>query len=168
MEPHPVGVALRQDDDPGVRRRRGIAALAGFAIADFLAGALYQTGVLERLPDPPLPGVDSLGVMASRPAYLFGIPDTPIAIAANAVTMALAAAGGTARTGRPPIADVALGGVAIAGAAGAAAYMVAMARQRRICVYCVAAATAMTAIVPLAWPGLRSGLRRWRRAHSSV
>jgi len=164
MDAAPVGIALRGGDDESLRRRRRIAGLAGFAIADFLLGALYQTGVVRRLPDPPIRGVDSLGVMGSRVGYPFGIPDAPIAIVGNAITMALAGAGGTLQTGRRPVADVALGVATIGGAVAASGFMVAMARQRRVCVYCVAAASAMIAMAPLAWPGLRAGWRAlWRR-----
>lgn len=163
MRVEEIGRVIRTSNDADLRHRRKIAGLAGFAIADFLIGALYQTGVVRRIPDPRPRHVDSMGVMASAPGYPFGIPDTPLAIAFNSAIMALATAWGTKRSGRPAVADIALGLGALAGSAASVAYMVLMARQRRLCVYCIGASAAMIAIVPLAMPGLRRALRRLRR-----
>lgn len=58
------------------------------------AVALYQTGVLNRLPDPPLPCFDSARVTRSKQAYrLFGIPDGALGLASYGLTLALAATG---------------------------------------------------------------------------
>lgn len=57
------------------RRRRQTALLLG-ATAAMGVISLYQTGILRRLPDPPLPGVDSDSVDASGEAYGLCAPRT--------------------------------------------------------------------------------------------
>lgn len=80
MRAEEIGRVIRTSNDADLERRRKQDRWARrFAIADFLIGALYQTGVIRRIPDPKLRHVDSMGVMASAAGYPFGVPDTPIA-----------------------------------------------------------------------------------------
>lgn len=123
-----------------MNHRRMIMGLAGVAAVDFALGSLVQTGVIERLPDPPIPGVDSHAVMTSPAAYPFGIPDAPIALALNLGVIGLAAT----RRDRLLVAAV------LGGAVGVVRYAIEMVRLRRACAYCIVAGAAMLAMVPLA------------------
>ncbi|HEY3228628.1 MAG TPA: vitamin K epoxide reductase family protein [Roseiflexaceae bacterium] len=71
-------------------------SLANAALLAFLS--LYQVGILRRLPDPPLPLIDSNRVDAGRDAYArFWMPDGILGALAYLVTAALAAMGGKDR-----------------------------------------------------------------------
>ncbi len=60
------------------------------ALATLVPVALYQTGVLTRLPDPPLPIFDSERITTSRAARPLGIPDALLGLASFGTTLALA------------------------------------------------------------------------------
>jgi len=63
--------------------------------------ALYQTGVIRRMPDVSFPNFDSNKVMSSPQAYeILGMPDAPLAVASYAMTAGLAAMGGLERGGQ--------------------------------------------------------------------
>ena len=146
--------------DPGLRRRRWIGAIASGLATEFALIGLRQYGVVERVPDPPLPGVDSNAVITSPAAYPAGIPDAALAVAGCGALVILATAGGSERTGRPRWLDTILGLGALAGAAAGAYYVQDMIRvQKKLCVYCAAAAAGMFALVPLALPGALRALR---------
>lgn len=137
-------------------RRRSIVAFAVFAAVDFALGSLVQTGVIRRLPDPPIFGVDSHRVMTSPAAYPAGIPDTALALMHNGLVIALAgAASRTTNKSRRLTLDLMLAGAVVLGSLGVAHYLAEMIRLRRACVYCIAAAAAMLATVPLAFRNAR-------------
>ena len=82
------------------RRRRQTALLLG-ATAAMGVISLYQTGILRRLPDPPLPGLHSDRVDASGEAYqLLRTPDANLAIASYGATLALVGMGGATERAR--------------------------------------------------------------------
>lgn len=132
------------------RPHRVIAVLASFAALDFTLGSLVQTGVIRRLPDPPWRPFDSRAVMMSDAAWPRRIPDAPIALALQAAILALVGAARDARPARRRTIGRLLATASLAGALGAARYLIEMVRQRRVCIYCIAAASAMVAIAPLA------------------
>jgi len=138
--------------DPWTRTRRRIAALAGGLAAHFAVVGMRQYGAIQHLPDPPLAGFDSNGILTSPQAYPLGIPDSALAVTGLGMMIALATAGG--RTRRLPIADVALGIGAAAGAAGAALYLRTMQKQRRWCAYCLVGASGMFALAAMTARGL--------------
>ena len=158
-----IRAELLHSVDPDMRRRRWIGAIASGLAAEFAIIGLRQYGVVKTVPDAPIPGVDSNAVIMSRAAYPAGIPDAALAVIGCGGLIALATARGSARTGRPRILDVALGGAAVVGAAAAAFYVRDMIRvQKRLCLYCAAGAAAFAAILPLALPGAIRALRSRR------
>ena len=92
------GAALQQDwrysSDPLLRDRRVIVGLSIFS-ATVLGGiALFQVGLVKKLPDPPVPGFDSDRVHGSEEAYaLLETPDALIGMLSYTGTACLAAAG---------------------------------------------------------------------------
>ncbi len=146
--------------DPSLVRRRRVAALAAFNVAEFAFLSLYQLGSLKRLPDVGLPGFDAAAVNRSRKAYQLGTPDSPVAAALNGLILAVAAWGGTRATGRSRYADWLLALLVAGGALGSLEFMRNMAFvQRRVCLYCVLAASSALAMVPSALRELRPGDR---------
>lgn len=93
--PRELSRDLRLATDPDLRRRRWLVgiSLAGVAIGQIVT--LYQTGILRRLPDPPVGPFNSERVNASDYAYKrLQVPDAVLMIGTYAVTAGLAAAGG--------------------------------------------------------------------------
>jgi uncharacterized membrane protein len=78
-----------------LRRRRRAAATALGSTTVMAGLSLYQLGVIQRLPELPLPGFDANRVDASAQAYqLLASPDATLGAVSYAVTAALAALGG--------------------------------------------------------------------------
>ena len=60
------------------------------ALATLAPVALYQTGILPRLPDPPLRVFDSERITMSAAAHPLGIPDGLLGLASFGTTLTLA------------------------------------------------------------------------------
>ena len=60
------------------------------ALATLVPVALYQTGILPRLPDPPLRIFDSERITMSAAAHPLGIPDGLLGLASFGTTLVLA------------------------------------------------------------------------------
>lgn len=94
-----VSYGLRHSEDGFMRRRRGVVALSVFSCTVLGAVALFQVGILEHLPDPPLPGFDADAVNGSADAYrLLHTPDALLGMTSYAVTACLAGMGGADRS----------------------------------------------------------------------
>jgi len=91
-------------------------------------------------------------------AYALGVPDGPLGSIHHGVTLALAAVGGSRRTGRGRVWDVLLGG-AVHG--GVLVYLWEKAfKERRACACCLVGAAFNLGRVPLLWP-------EWREARGA-
>jgi uncharacterized membrane protein len=115
---------------------------------------MRQYGAIRHLPDPPIRGFHSDAVLTSRAAYPLGIPDSALAVTGLGAMIAIATAGGSARSGRPRWLDGMLGLGAAGGAAGAAYYLREMIGQQRWCAYCLVSAAGMFAIAAMTARGL--------------
>lgn len=156
---------LLHGDDPSLRRRRRIGILAAVGAVDFAVISLYQLGAVRHLPDLPWSIFDSDRVNASRKAYVFGVPDGTLGLSLYALTLVLAGAGGSRKSGRSPSFDLLLGGAVAVGVISAAQYLYDMIRpQKRACPYCLVGAAAHFAMVPLALPLAATSVRALRRA----
>ena len=161
LSPSALSRTLRTDYSSALRRKRQIVALSALGLLDFSLITLYQTGVIKHLPDLPGDLFDSDYVNASEEAYRFGAPDAPLSAVVYGLTVVLATAGGTEKTGRPPAMDLLMGGALLANAGGAANYLVNMiTEQKKVCLYCVAGAAINFASLAVAWPDIRDGVRR--------
>jgi hypothetical protein len=98
-KPIEVGRELRHGSTPFLKRRRGIIGLAFFSCAVLGVVALYQVGILKKLPQPPLRGFDTGRVNGSGEAYaILATPDAFLGLASYAVTACLAAMGSENRS----------------------------------------------------------------------
>ena len=154
MDPRQLSYELREGQSPNMSRRRWII---GLSIVGTLAGqivALYQTGIIKRLPDPPLPIFDSDKVDASTYAYKrANSPDAPAMIVTYGVTAWLASAGGLDRARQSPLLPIAMGlkilsDVATAGKLAQEEW----AENKALCAYCQAATAASIVSAALAAP----------------
>src|SRR5579885_2683976 len=83
---------LRHGTHVTIECRRGIVGLSLFSCAILGGIALYQVGLLKRLPDPPWPAFDADRINGSEEAYShFETPDALLGFASYAVTACLAA-----------------------------------------------------------------------------
>ncbi|MEP6860814.1 MAG: vitamin K epoxide reductase family protein [Deltaproteobacteria bacterium] len=161
MNTDAVGTELTAGAGEGLRARRTVAAIAAGLAVDFAIIGMHQYGVIRSLPDLPVRGFDSNAVTTSSAAYPFGIPDSALALAGLGGIIALATAGGSASTGRPPLFDVALGAATAIGAGGALYYLNTMRRERTLCAYCLVGSVGMFAMAAIAAPAAVRAVARW-------
>lgn len=162
MSPQRLSWELRTGSGGYLTQRRWIAGLALTACAAMGAIALYQMGIIPALPDPPLPHVDSAKVDASPEAYSrLDAPDAPIGLVSYAVTLLLAAMGGTWRAERKPWLPLLLAGKVAFDAYYAARLTISQwtKQHQTFCVYCLTAAASTFATIPLAVPETLAAVR---------
>lgn len=129
---------LRKKTNPDLDVKRKLAVLASLGLLDFIIISLYQLGVIRKLPDVPVKGIDSNYVNASDEAYKMGLPDGSVSATVYTIILVLIGVKGTKKSGREPVWDVLLGGAIAANAAGALDYLrVMIFKQKKICLYCV-------------------------------
>lgn len=161
-EAEAVSAYLRRGSDEILAGRRRVAVLSLAAAGALGVVSLYQLGIVEHLPEPPFPFLDSEQVDASGEAYAFlKVPDATTGLASYAGTLVLAAIGGKSRS---PWLGLALAAKVAADAAGGALLTLEQAtKHRKFCLYCLAAAGASFASVPAVLPEARTAWRRLRR-----
>ena len=155
MDPTRLSQYLRRGDDPELRRRRWVIGLSVLGTTAGQLVALYQTGIIRHLPDPPSGGLfDSDRVDASEYASSrFSSPDAPLMIITYGVTAWLAGAGGPDRPRNAPWLPIAMAAKTLYDAATT----VKLAREewqenRAFCTYCQTATLASFASVVFALP----------------
>lgn len=162
MEPRRLSHELRKEKTPELTRRRWVVGLSVLGAAAGAAVTLYQTGVVRRLPDPPLPLIDSNKVDASDYAYKrLNSPDGPLMLVNYGITAYLASAGGKDRAADNPLLPIALAVKTVIDTG----VSLQLAREewnenRAFCIYCQAATLASIASVALAAPEAIGAARR--------
>lgn len=163
MDPTRLSEYLREGDDPELRRRRWVIGLSVLGTTAGQLVALYQTGIIKHLPDPPSGGLfDSDRVDASEYAYSrFSSPDAPLMIITYGVTAWLAGAGGPDRPRNAPWLPIAMAAKTLYDAATT----VKLAREewqdnRAFCAYCQTATLASFASAAFALPEAVRATRR--------
>lgn len=110
MHPRQLSYELRKGNTPDLNRRRWVIGLSMVGVTMGQIVALYQTGILRRLPDPPLPVFDSDRVDASDYAYKrLRTPDAFLMVINYGLTALLAGADGQDRARRNPALPIAMG-----------------------------------------------------------
>ncbi|MEZ4728944.1 MAG: vitamin K epoxide reductase family protein [Caldilineaceae bacterium] len=164
MNPTQLSYELRKGKSPDLTRRRWIIGLSLLGTAMGQLVSLYQTGIIRRLPDPPLPLIDSSRVDASDYAYQrFDTPDGVMMVATYAVTAWLAAAGGKDRAREQPMLPLAMGAKLLYDVLTT----VRLGREewqenKAFCIYCQTATVATLASALLAMPEVRHALDNMR------
>lgn len=161
MDPQQLSLELREGHNPDLERRRWIIGLSmlGSTMAQIVTA--YQTGIVDSLPDLPIPFVDSDRVDASKYAYSrFNSPDGPIMLLNYSITAWLAAAGGQNRARENPILPIAMGIKILIDAVAAAE----LAREewnenKAFCEYCQVATLCSFASLALAAPEVLTAVR---------
>ena len=166
LDPAILSAELRDGRHGYLRQRRALAGLTLGAMGAMGVTALYQLGLIARLPDVPLPRFDAAQVDAAAEAYAtLAMPNSVLRLGSYTVTLALVAAGGQNRARRHPWLPLALATKVLGldlplAARGVGQQWV---RHRAFCVWSLAAgvATALSAglALPEAWAALG---RLWR------
>ncbi len=145
-------------------RRRGVTALSLTAVGALGVVSLYQMGLLKHVPEPPLPGLNADAVDASAEAYRFlAMPDGVLGIGSYAVTLALAAMGGTDRAREQPWIPLALAAKALVDSGQATRLTwTQWSKHRAFCSWCLLAAIATWTSLPLVIPEARAAWRHLR------
>jgi len=111
MEPRQLSEELRKGQNPDLSRRRLIMGLSFLGATMAEAVSAYQVGMIDKLPDPPIPGIDSSKVDASDYAYsYFDTPDGLMMLVNYSITALLAGAGGANRATQAPFLPIAMAG----------------------------------------------------------
>jgi uncharacterized membrane protein len=155
---------LQVGGPPDVRRRRRIATVAATGALSSLAVGLRQMGVVRSLPEPPGRIWSTSAVVTSPAAFVLGVPDAPVGALGFTAIMILASRLAADPPSRRPWTARLLAAAAAACAVGAGVYLRDMlVEQRRLCPYCLTTAAASFALLPLVWPEVHAGVRRWPR-----
>jgi hypothetical protein len=165
MRPERLSYELREERDGHLGHRRRIAALSLTAAGSMGVIALYQMGVIRRLPEPPLPDLNAEEVDSAPEAYeKLSMPDAALGLTSYAVTLSLAAAGGKDRSrDRPWLPLLLAGKLGLDAAQAAKLTRDQWTKHRAFCSWCLLAAGATFIAAPLAWPEARDGARRLLR-----
>lgn len=165
MTPSQLSHQLRHDSGDFLDERRGIVIASLTAIGCMGLIALYQMGVIKRLPEPALPGLDGEKVDASEEAYShFQMGDAFIGLGSYAATMGLAAMGPKDRARTQSWIPLALAAKAGADAAQAAKLTYdQFAKHKAACLWCLVAAAATLVTAALAIPEARAAVEQIRK-----
>lgn len=151
---------LQKSNESDLNLRRGVIGLSLLGIAAMTVVTLFQTGVVEHLPDPPIEGFDSDKVNSSDTAYALGVPDGALSLASLAVNIPLAAFGGKNRAEEMPFVPFAAAAKATVEAAVAGWYFYQMpTKEKAWCGYCIVGALANFGIAALT---LTEAKRAWK------
>ena len=155
MDPKQLSEELRQGQNPHMTRRRWIIGLSMLGGSMGQAVTLYQTGIVNHLPDPPGQKLfDADRVDASNYAYdKFNSPDGPIMVANYALTAWVAAAGGLDRARRNPLLPIAMGiKLVLDGVTNVELAREEWSENKAFCEYCQVATVCSIASIVLAVP----------------
>ncbi len=164
MDPQQLSRELRKGSSPDMTRRRWIIGLNLIGVTMGQIVAIYQTGIVRQLPDPPGSLFDATRVDASEYAYRrLRTPDALIMIVSYGATAWLAGAGGLDRARDNPLLPIAMGLKTL----GDAAVALELAREewqenQAFCEYCQVATLASIASVVLAVPEVARAVRYLR------
>jgi uncharacterized membrane protein len=155
-EAEELSAGLRSTDAGELRFRRVRVILGLSMLASVSLGVVgpYQMGIIKHLPEPPLPKLNADKVDASPEAYSrFSTPDAVLGLGSYAVTMILAAIGPSDRAKRYPWMPLMLAAKVAYDSYNAGILTVHQwTRHKGFCSWCLIAASATFAILPLAIP----------------
>jgi hypothetical protein len=160
--PDQLSLELRFGSDRALERRRTVAGLSLVTLSSLGLVALYQLGILKRLPEPPVPGLDAEKVNGSIEAYqTLATPDAVLGLGSYAMTLGLAAMGGRDRAQSRPWIPLALAAKAAADVMQAARLTCSSwVNYRAFSLYSLVAAAATFAMLPLVVPEAAAAFRR--------
>lgn len=163
--PDELGRELRGGSSVFLRRRRGILGLTFFSSTLLSVTALYQVGILKKLPQPRWPGFSTEKVNGSTQAYsILCLPDGLLGFASYAITACLVGAGAENRAQSNPWLTVAMGLKLLTDAAVAGKLTVDECRKlRAFSIWSLLTTGATFIALPLALPEVKAAVGRLAR-----
>jgi uncharacterized membrane protein len=140
---------LREGNSLAILLRYAAIGASLIGMAAMAVTTLFQSGMIKHLKDPPVKGFDSDKVNASDTAYGWGMPDSPISIAAHSASLALATTGSEDRAQKQPWLPLLATAVALPPAVTAAKYLFYQmpVKEKGWCPYCIADALMHMAVL---------------------
>ncbi len=144
--------------------RRSVALLSLTTISSLGLVALYQLGILPRLPQPTSTAFDTEKVNGSAQAYgKLKVPDAVLGLGSYAVTLALTAMGGENRAQSLPWIPLGLACKALADAVQARKLTRdSWTKHRAFSIYSLIAAAATLVVFPLTLPKAVAAFNTWK------
>ena len=169
LSPEELGRDLRHGYGPFLKRRRNIIGLCFFSCAVLGTVALYQIGILKKLPEPKGKSFDTGKVNGSGQAYsMFATPDAFIGLASYAVTAGLAGMGSEDRSRTHPWITLGMGMKLIADAAMAGKLTADEFRKfHAFSLWSVFTALATWTALPLAFPETKAAFLQLKEGHDA-
>jgi hypothetical protein len=169
LSPDQLGRELRTGSGPFLKQRRNILGLSLFSSAVLGGIALYQMGILKKLPEPRWRGFNAEKIHGSAQAYsTLEIPDALLGLASYAVTACLAGRGSGNRWRTHPSMPIGMGIKLFADAAFAGKLTIEECRKfRSLSLWSLLVAVATFTALPLAIPEAKAALRRCMRGQDS-
>jgi hypothetical protein len=166
LTPEELGRELRQSGGSALRRRRSIIGLTFFSCAVLGAVALYQIGLIKKLPEPRGRAFDTSKVNGSGEAYsMVGTPDAFLGLASYAVTACLAGMGPENRSRTQPWMPIGMGLKLLVDSAMASKLTVdECVKFRAFSIWSVLTAAATWTALPLALPEAIAAFRQLGKA----
>lgn len=112
VRPGELSRQLRRGTGGFSRRRRQVVGLSLGAMVPMGVVTLYQMGIIDHVPEPPLPGLDGDEVDAAPEAYaMLSTPDAVLGLGSYTITLVLAAMGDEDRATERPWIPLALAAI---------------------------------------------------------
>lgn len=162
LSPEELSSDLREGSGAFLKRRRGIVGLALFSAGVMGGIALFQVGIMKKIPEPPWRKFNAEKVNGSAQAYShLSTPDALLGLVNYGMTACLAGAGAQGRWKTHPWIPVGMGGkilmdAALAGKLTADQWT----KYRAFCFWCLLTTAASFATLPLAIPETKAAIRR--------
>ncbi len=162
LSPDELGLELRTGSGPFLKRRRKILGLSLFSSAVLAGIALYQMGIVKKLPEPRWRGLNAGKVNGSDQAYsMLAVPDALLGLMSYAVTACLAGLGSKDRSQTHPLMPIGMGLKVLADAALAGKLTIDECRKYgAFSLWSLLAAAATWAALPLAIPETKEAVRQ--------
>ena len=160
LTPEQLSADLRQGSGTFLKHRRGIVGLSLFSAGVMGGIALYQMGILKKIPEPPLSRFDAERVNGSAEAYShLATPDALLGMTSYAITACLAGAGAQHRWKTHSWIPLGTAAKMILDAAMAGKLTVDQwTKYRSFCFWCLLSTGATLMALPLAFSEARSAL----------
>ena len=163
LSPEELSSDLREGSSGFLKRRRYIVGLSLFSAGVMGGTALYQMGIIRKIPEPPWTKFNAEKVNGSGEAYShLATPDALLGLVSYGMTACLAGAGAQSRWKTHPLIPLAMAGKIMMDAVMAGKLTVdERTKYKAFCFWCLLTTAATFAALPLAVPEARAAIERF-------
>jgi hypothetical protein len=160
LTPEELSTDLKEGSGAFLKHRRRIVGLSLFSAGVMGGIALYQMGILKKIPEPPLPRIDAEKVNGSAQAYShLATPDALLGLTSYAITACLAGVGAQSRWKTHPWIPLGMAAKTVVDAGMASKLTVDQwTKYKAFSFWCLLSAGATLTALKLALPEARSAL----------